>query len=74
MIQTKFSTFFSDIEELCTTRNMDYIDAVIHWCEENDFDLESVANEIKGNAVLVSKIQIEAENLNFLKKTARLEF
>lgn len=73
MIQTKFNTFFMDIEQLCLIKKMDYIDAVIHWCDENNFDLESVATAIKENAVLVSKIQIEAENLNFLKKTARLD-
>jgi hypothetical protein len=73
MIQTKFNNFFTDIEQLCLVKQMDYIDAVVYWCEENDFEIENVAAAIKTNDVLMSKIQIEAENLNFLKKTARLD-
>jgi len=73
MIETKFKTFFTDVDNMCQDLGMDYIDAVIHWCEKHEFEVESVASAIKANSVLMSKLQIEAENLNFLKKTgARL--
>lgn len=72
-IETKFSyeNFFTDINELCEN-GMDRIDAVIHWCDINDVDVELAASLIKKNSVLKSFIQEEAENLNFLKKTAKL--
>lgn len=71
MIQTN-STFVDDIEALCKTKNMDYIDAVVMWCENNKVEVEYMANLIKKDPVMKSKIQVEAENLNVLKRSARL--
>jgi hypothetical protein len=51
---------------------LDIIDAVCHWCAENNIDVETAAALIKKDAVLRAKIQIEAENLNILKPSARL--
>ena len=51
---------------------MDYIDAVVHWCEINEFEIEHAAEFIKKNTVMISKLQEEAENLNFIKKTTKL--
>ena len=42
-------------------------------CEKNNIEVESIASLIKSNENIKSKIQIEAENLNFLPKTARLD-
>lgn len=72
IINTKVDSFIEEIETICISRNVEYIDAVIHWCERNGFEIEYAAEIIKKNAPLRSKVQIEAENLNFLKKTARL--
>lgn len=66
------SNFLSEIEDLCKNNGMEYIDAVLHWCEENKIEIELIANLIKKDNVLKSKIRVEAENLNFLKKGARL--
>lgn len=71
MIQTS-STFVDDVELLCKSKNMDYIDAVVMWCENNKIEVEYIANLIKKDPVMKSKIQVEAENLNVLKKSARL--
>jgi len=68
-INTEFST---EIESLVKERNIEYMDAVILWCELNGFEIEFAGELIRRNAVLRSKIQIEAENLNFMKKSARL--
>jgi hypothetical protein len=51
---------------------MEYIDAVIYWCEKNNIEVEYVASYIKKDAAFKMKIQEEAENLNILKKGARL--
>jgi len=68
----KVDSFFQDIYDLQSTKKMDTIDAVVHWCEVNLIEIELVADLIKKNPLMTSKIQIEAENLNFLKKHARL--
>jgi hypothetical protein len=51
---------------------MDYIDAVVHWCELNNVEVEYAASLVKRDSVIMSEIQTEAENLNVLKKTAKL--
>ena len=71
MIQMS-NTFIEDIENLCRTKNMEYIDAVLMWCESNKIEVEYIAGLIKKDPVMKSKIQVEAENLNVLKKGARL--
>lgn len=72
MILDKTMTFSTDIENLIVEKQMEYIDAVVHWCESNDIEVDLAANLIKSNAVLLSKIQSEAESLNILKRTAKL--
>lgn len=75
IISLKSNTFAEEIESLCCTKNIDYIDAVIHWCQSNNLEIEYAAELIKGNPVIKSKVQSEAENLNFLKRSSgRLEF
>lgn len=65
-------TFAEEIERLCSSKHIDYIDAVLLWCEQRNIEIELIANHIKKDHVLKSKIQLEAENLNILKKGARL--
>lgn len=65
----KFST---EIEAMCRTKNIEYIDAVVHWCEKNKVDVEYIAGIIKKDPVIKSKIQAEAENMNVLKRGAKL--
>ena len=66
------SEFARVIERLVKEHNIDYMDAVLHYCEKNELDIESIAGLVKQNQTLKSKIQIEAEDLNFLPKSARL--
>lgn len=64
--------FPSEIELIVKERRIEYMEAVILWCELNGLEVEFAGELIRRNAVLKSKIQMEAENLNFMKKTARL--
>jgi hypothetical protein len=64
--------FVQEIEDLCRAKNIEYIDAVITWCETNSIELEYAAAIIKKDPMFKSKLQIEAENLNFLKKSGSL--
>ena len=69
---SKANTFSAEVRKLVTDRHMDYIDAVVHWCQMNNFEVEYAANLIKRDPFIKSRLQIEAEDLNFLKKGARL--
>ena len=59
--------FSMAIEEMVYMKDIPYIDAVVMYCEETGFDVESAAKLISG--VLKSKIQLEAEDLHYLKKS-----
>ena len=62
--------FAQEIETLVhSEEKMSYIDAIIHFCEKNNIDVESVPKLI--SKPLKEKIKYEAMELNFLKKTSR---
>lgn len=64
--------FVQEIEELCSLKNVEYIDAVVMWCEKNNLEIETAAYWIKKDLTMKTKIQAEAETLNILKRGARL--
>lgn len=65
--QSKFS---QEIETLVSSdSSINYIDAIIIFCEQNQIDLESVPKLI--SKPLKEKIKCQAMELNFLKKTSR---
>jgi len=64
------SRFAQEIESLVLTHeDMNYIDAIVHFCELNAIDLESVPKLI--SKPLKEKIKYEAMELNFLKRSSR---
>ena len=64
--------FVKEIDKLVISKNINFFYAVLHYCEFNNIDLETAAALVKQSTLLKSKIQYEAENLNMIKKTARL--
>lgn len=64
--------FAADIEELVWDKDISYIEAIIHYCETNDLEIETVSELVSKNEVLKSHVEQEAEDLNFLEKKARL--
>lgn len=66
--------FISEIDELVKNTNVDYIDAVIYYCEKNNVEIEVAASLIKSSSTIKARIQNEAEQLNFLPKSAKLPF
>ena len=72
-LESKFfcpSRFAQEIESLVLhTEGMNYIDAIIHFCDKNSIDVESVPKLI--SKPLKEKIKYEAQELNFLKCTSR---
>ena len=73
VMESKFfcpARFAEAIEKLVLlNKDMNYIDAIIHFCEQNSIDVESVPKLI--SKPLKEKIKYEAQELNFLKRTSR---
>lgn len=64
--------FMNEIERIRRSGNVEYIDAIVHYCDRNGIEIETVAKIIHKNALLKSRIQDEAETLNYIPKTAKL--
>ena len=61
--------FAEDIENLVLTTNMNYIDAIVQYCEDNEIEIESVGKLI--SKPLKEKIKYVATELNYMKKTSK---
>ena len=62
--------FAEEIEKLVLhNADMNYIDAIVHFCEQNSLDVESVPKLI--SKPLKEKLKCDAIHLNFMKKTSR---
>lgn len=64
----KNPNFVEEIEKICREKRVDYIDAVVYYCETHNLEVETAAYWIKRDAVMKGKIQVEAESLNVLKR------
>lgn len=64
--------FYKEVEVLVNSHNLNYMDAVVFFCEKNDIEVETAASMIRSNQRIKSHIQTEGEALNFLPKTAKL--
>lgn len=75
-IELKFtktpSDFMLEIDRIAEENRINYIDAVIHFCEKNGIEIETAAALIKGSAKMKAKVQLDAEEQNYLPKTRRL--
>ena len=61
--------FTSDIEQLVLNSELNYIEAIISYCEEKNIEFESVGKLI--SKPLKDKLKAEATELNYLKRTSR---
>lgn len=64
--------FMREIHDICKNDKLDYIDAIIYFCEQNNLEPEVMAQKVKKIPLLQSKIQEEAEKMNYISKTTRL--
>ena len=73
VMESKFfcaNRFAEEIESLVLNNaDMNYIDAIVFFCEKNNIDVESVPKLI--SKPLKEKIKYDAQQLNFMKKTSR---
>ena len=73
VLETKFfcpARFAQEIEShVQVNKDMNYIDAIVYFCDNNNIDVESVPKLI--SKPLKEKIKYEAQELNFLKRSSR---
>jgi len=59
--------FSMAIEEMVYMKDIPYIDAICMFCEQHNLEVETAGKLVSG--VLKAKIQMEAEELHYLKKS-----
>lgn len=60
------------IEDLVWKYDISYIEAVVMFCEEHDFEIEQVPKYLSDS--IKAELQREAENLSLLKGEANNDF
>ena len=71
-LEDKFMTtarFLQEVEKVAFENEMNYIDAIVFYCEKNEIEIESVPKLI--SKPLKEKLKYDAQKLNFMKKTSR---
>ena len=61
--------FSHEVEKIAHENSMNYIDAIVHYCEKNEIEIESVPKLI--SKPLKEKLKFDAQKLNFMKKTSK---
>ena len=68
VIEEKFVTpikFSYEIERIVLNENMNYIDAILYYCEKESIEVESIPKLM--TKPLKEKLKIDATRLNFMK-------
>ena len=71
-IESKFLTpqkFAMEIEKIVANDELNYIDAILHYCEKNCLEVESITKLI--SKPLKERLKWDATRLNFMKRTSR---
>ena len=72
VIESKFLTpqkFAIEIEKIVAEENLNYIDAIVHYCDMNSLEIESITKLV--SKPLKERLKWDAIRLNFMKKTSR---
>ena len=72
VLESKFLTppkFAIEIEKIVAEEKINYIDAIVHYCEVNEIEVESVSKLV--SKPLKEKLKWDATRLNFMKRTSR---
>ena len=72
VIESKFLTpqkFAIEIEKIVANDELNYIDAILHYCETNNLEVESITKLI--SKPLKERLKWDATRLNFMKRTSR---
>ena len=69
---TTASEFAKQIEAMVAETDIGYMDAIVAWCEKNGIEIEQAVTYVKKNQVIKAKLEMEAEQLNLIEKSAKL--
>ena len=58
------------IEEIVKEKELSYMDAVLHYAQKSELEPEAMAKML--NQSIKDKIEVEAQELHLLKRTAKL--
>ena len=61
--------FAQDVENIVKNSTMNYIDAIVLYCDENSIEIDTVSKLV--SKPLKEKLKNDAIQLNFLKKTTK---
>mgnify|MGYP006284473055 CR=1 FL=1 len=64
--------FQREIDKLAFEKRIDFMEAVLLYCEMTGMEIEVAGSLIKSSAKMKARIQDEAEALNFFPKTTKL--
>ena len=70
MAFTTSKTFTIAIENIAKEKNLNHMEAVLYYAEKSELEPEAMAKML--NQSIKDKIEVEAQSLNMLKKTAKL--
>ena len=62
--------FNKEIESMVKTKNMSYMDALLFYGDENKLESETIATMVSSK--IKAKLRVEAEELHFFPRTAKL--
>jgi len=71
-IEDKFLTpskFSLEVEKIVAEENCNYIDAICHYCDLNNIEVDSIAKLV--SKPLKERLKYDAIGLNFMKRTSR---
>ena len=71
-IESKFLTpqkFAMEIEKIVAEEDFNYIDAIVHYCDVNSLEVESITKLI--SKPLKERLKWDATRLNFMKATSK---
>jgi hypothetical protein len=72
VIESKFLTpqkFAIEIEKIVVEEELNYIDAILHYCDKNSLEIESITKLI--SKPLKERLKWDATRLNFMKATSK---
>jgi hypothetical protein len=64
--------FLQKIEAISVEKRIDFMDAVLWYCENTGLEIETAAELIRKNAKFKARIKADAENNGYFPKTAKL--
>jgi len=64
--------FQREVETLAFEKRIDFMEAVLLYCEQSGMEVEVAGSLIRSSAKMKARIQDEAEALNYFPKTSKL--